>query len=144
MFLDNLSTSVLRLCDEKHLTYRSASLRCALSPRHFGNIARGQSAPTILTLEKLCIGLETTPNELLLIPEMYHQLSYRQPLAVSHIHQFYCCRGLIGYPVCPKCGNTMEREYQPFCDRCGQCLDWSAYDHATLILPGRYTNTEST
>ena len=29
----------------------------------------------------------------------------------------------------------MEREYQPYCDRCGQCLDWSAFSNATIILP---------
>jgi len=28
------------------------------------------------------------------------------------------------YPVCPKCGVTLEREYQNFCDRCGQALAW--------------------
>ena len=33
------------------------------------------------------------------------------------------------------CGRTMEREYQPYCDRCGQCLDWSAFSKTTMILP---------
>lgn len=28
------------------------------------------------------------------------------------------------YPVCPRCDQTFEREYQRFCDRCGQRLAW--------------------
>ena len=51
MFLDNLSTSVLRLCDTRKLSYEVASERCDLSSRYFGDIARGKTAPTILTLE---------------------------------------------------------------------------------------------
>ena len=53
MFLDNLSTSVLKLCDTQKLSYEAASERCDLSSRYFGDIARGKTAPTILTLEKL-------------------------------------------------------------------------------------------
>ena len=28
-----------------------------------------------------------------------------------------------GYYVCPRCKVTMEREFQSYCDRCGQALD---------------------
>ena len=28
----------------------------------------------------------------------------------------------------------MEREYQNFCDRCGQALDWRQYAHAGILL----------
>ena len=34
------------------------------------------------------------------------------------------------YYVCPRCGITLEREYQAFCDRCGQRLDWKEIDNA--------------
>ena len=37
-------------------------------------------------------------------------------------------------PVCPRCKLTLDREYQRFCDRCGQRLDWSRYDKAVVIL----------
>lgn len=62
MFLANLSTSVLRLCDTRKLSYEIASERCNLSARYFGDIARGKTAPTILTLEKLCVGFALTPQ----------------------------------------------------------------------------------
>ena len=66
MFLDNLSTSILKLCDTRKLSYEAASERCDLSSRYFGDIARGKTAPTILTLEKLCVGFDLTPNDLLI------------------------------------------------------------------------------
>lgn len=33
---------------------------------------------------------------------------------------------------CPRCGSTMEREYQLFCDRCGQRLNWSRFNDAEV------------
>ena len=30
----------------------------------------------------------------------------------------------------------MEREYQSFCDRCGQRLDWSKYENAEVVYTG--------
>ena len=62
MFLDNLSSAILDLCDSYKLSYEL----CDISSRYFGDIARGKTAPTILTLEKLCIGFDLTPNDLLL------------------------------------------------------------------------------
>lgn len=40
------------------------------------------------------------------------------------------------YPVCPRCGISMEREYQRFCDHCGQRLSWKDYGRAQIIYPG--------
>lgn len=37
------------------------------------------------------------------------------------------------YPVCPRCRTTLEREYQRFCDRCGQKLNWRGYRGASVI-----------
>ena len=31
---------------------------------------------------------------------------------------------------------TLEREYQAFCDRCSQHLDWSDYDNAEIKYIG--------
>ena len=41
------------------------------------------------------------------------------------------------YPVCPRCGISLDREYQSFCDRCGQRLDWKHYKEAQIIYPDR-------
>lgn len=133
MFLDNLSISLLQLCKEKRLTYESASELCDLSSRYFGDIARGHAAPTIVTLEKLCDGLQATPNELLLPNQICQQLSFRQPMLVIHIRCYHEHDRVTIFPVCPKCGISLEREYQAFCDRCGQRLDWSSFSSAVLL-----------
>ena len=110
MFLDNLSTSVLKLCDTQKLSYEAASERCDLSSRYFGDIARGKTAPTILTLEKLCVGFELTPNDLLIPSEFWREMAFREPMPVTHIRCFRYLSGVTGFPVCPQCGKTMERE----------------------------------
>ena len=48
--------------------------------------------------------------ELLLSP------TYRWPMRVKEVYSF---KWGVEFPQCPRCGTTMEREYQLFCDRCG-------------------------
>lgn len=31
------------------------------------------------------------------------------------------------YPVCPRCGRSLDREYMNFCDFCGQRLAWEVF-----------------
>lgn len=135
MFLSNLSTAILKICDANNLTYESAAELCNLSTRYFGDIARRRVTPSIATLEKLCAGFQVTPNDLLIVSGLYPELLYRKPMAVTQVRCYHFYSDLTGYPVCPRCGRTIEREYQHYCDRCGQCLDWSAFDQATILLP---------
>lgn len=55
--------------------------------------------------------------------------TFRQAMAVVEAVRFQCGDS---FPVCPRCGTTLEREYQHFCDRCGQKLKWSAYSKAII------------
>ena len=137
MFLDNLSASVLRLCETHKLSYEAASEQCELSSRYFSDIARGKTAPTILTLEKLCIGFSQTPNDLLLSASEQQELSFRAPMKVMQIRCFRCTHGRTYAAVCPRCKVTLEREYQSFCDRCGQCLNWKEFFRAKVTLPNK-------
>ena len=105
MFLDNLSTSVLKLCDTQKLSYEAASERCDLSSRYFGDIARGKTAPTILTLEKLCVGFELTPNDLLIPSELWREMAFREPMPVTHIRCFRYPSG-DRHAGCRRCNNT--------------------------------------
>ena len=57
--------------------------------------------------------------------------TYRIPMAVREIHLF---RHSGAYPVCPRCKLTIEREYQAYCDRCGQALGWEEYGEALIVL----------
>lgn len=67
-----------------------------------------------------------------LAPE--EELSYRLPLAVTSLRAFPSSFGLTTYPVCPRCGDSLDREYQAYCDRCGQALNWLDLHKATIIM----------
>lgn len=134
MFLDNLSTSILRLCDVRKLSYEAASELCDLSSRYFGSIARGQTAPTVITLEKLCNGFSLTPNDLLVVPVKQEEMSYRQPMRISQIRCYRNADTIIGFPICPQCNIPLDREYQQYCDRCGQRLNWDQFSEAAIIF----------
>lgn len=57
--------------------------------------------------------------------------SFCLPMAVSEIHLH---RNNYAFSVCPRCHLTLDREYQAFCDRCGQALDWKYFKHAIVVL----------
>lgn len=69
MFSENLSVSLQNICKKRQLSQEAAAHLCEISPRFFGNILRKQAVPTLSTLEKLCVGLQKTPDELLLPPK---------------------------------------------------------------------------
>ena len=137
MFSDKLSVSVRQLCSAYGLSYEEAAERCDLSPRYFGSIARGQTAVSITTLEKLCKGFNSTPNELLRVQVPDPQLVFRVPMLVTAVKCLTLSGKHYGFAVCPHCDSTLDREYQRFCDRCGQLLDWNDYANASVIMPGR-------
>lgn len=134
MFSKELSSSVLSICDSRKFTYETASERCDLSSRYFGSIARGKTSPSVNTLEKLCIGLNRTPNELLGFSTTDEELSFRFPQQVTHYRQHLSLNHSYStFPVCPRCHCNLEREHQSFCDRCGQKLNWDCFHYATLM-----------
>ena len=53
------------------------------------------------------------------------ELAFRRPMAVTEALRFRTGG--------TRCGVTMEREYQNFCDRCGQRLEWSRFDRAAVV-----------
>ena len=65
-------------------------------------------------------------------PSFLLAVSYRVALPVMRI-----CKFTNGdcYPVCPRCTETLDREYMAYCDRCGQCLNWQWFDSAQIISP---------
>ena len=65
--------------------------------------------------------------ELLLFP------TYRLPMRVKEVYSF---KWGADFPRCPRCGATMEREYQLFCDRCGQRLNWSGFEEIEVKYIG--------
>ena len=103
MFSRKLSAAILRICETENLTYEAASELCDISCRHFGSIARG---------------LNKTPDELLGYEEA---ATYR---AARQVEEYAELQGGVTCAICPRCGACLDREYQAFCDSCGQKLAW--------------------
>ena len=57
-------------------------------------------------------------------------LGYRQPMQVRTLARY---RSGGTFPVCPQCGSALEREYQRYCDRCGQRLGWRDLRRAQVV-----------
>ena len=108
---------------------RGGSAGC--SSRYFGRLVRRESSPTLRALERICGGFHQTPNEILQIYDASREILYRLPLQVNAVRAF--SDGRLAFPVCPRCGQTMEREYQSYCDRCGQSLGWNEFHHAAVL-----------
>ena len=135
MYLDALSASLSRLCDETGLNYEDASQLCHCSSRYFSRIIRRTSVPTIAVLEGLCDGFGKTPNCLLQVSSDTEGDSYRAAMRAEAVRACRWGNGTLSYPACRRCDSTMEREYQAFRDRCGQRLSWRGFDRAAILLP---------
>ena len=76
---------------------------------------------------KLDVNPHTVVLDLLLSP------TYRIPKRVRVICSY---KEKMEFPRCPRCGTTMEREYQLFCDHCGQRLNWSKFEEIEVKYIG--------
>ena len=59
--------------------------------------------------------------------------TYRLPKTVTAVRIY---RDENIFSVCPRCDVCIEREYQGYCHRCGQYLDWSKLEEAEEIFIG--------
>lgn len=50
------------------------------------------------------------------------------------VREAVCYRSGEIYPLCPRCQIPLDREYQGFCDRCGQRLEWRDYSRARVLV----------
>lgn len=62
------------------------------------------------------------------------QVSYRKPMAITQ-RIVLPTRYSASYFICPRCLATLDREFVAYCDRCGQCLDWTNYKTAEICYP---------
>lgn len=69
--------------------------------------------------------LHTVILELLLSP------TYRWPMRVTEVHIY---KDESTCAQCPRCKGSIEYEYQFFCGRCGQRLDWFRFENARKVV----------
>lgn len=64
--------------------------------------------------------MNNSTNDKMYTSNVLRELSYRVRMRVEK-----CVKeGPYFFSVCPKCGSIIERDYQSYCDRCGQALSW--------------------
>ena len=56
---------------------------------------------------------------------------YRESMKIREMR--YLSDG--GYYLCPRCRITLDRDFQNYCDRCGQHLDCTGYKKAKILFP---------
>ena len=66
MFSDKLTDSLLQICQARHLSYEAAAELCDISSRHFGDVVRKESSPT-LTVKSFATHLIKRPTNCLAI-----------------------------------------------------------------------------
>ena len=120
MFALHVVESLLHHCHRYSVTLKDIAQICDISPQHLSKIIRGKAFPSLTTIEKLCRGLDLTPNDLLLAP-----------VTICDYRTYRDGASTYTYPVCPACSSTLDREYQAYCDRCGRKLDWGEHDTLT-------------
>lgn len=63
------------------------------------------------------------------------ELSYRRPLQIAEV--FISDNGYL-FPICPKCRIPFDGQYQKYCSYCGQCLKWTYYSRAKIVMSESY------
>lgn len=59
--------------------------------------------------------------------------TYRWSMRVTEVHIY---KDETSYAQCPRCKGIVEYEYQFFCGRCGQRIDWFGLDDAKEVYIG--------
>ena len=72
---------------------------------------------------------EITDEEFRLFQRYQKECRYRIPFEIKKIS---IQQNEYSFPICPRCKDVIDREYQSFCDRCGQRLAWNWYDEGKV------------
>jgi hypothetical protein len=66
--------------------------------------------------------------------------SYRIPMQVKELRYYPSYPDLYTYPLCPRCGTPLDREYIMFCNHCGQALGWDMISNAIIVIAQKPDN----
>lgn len=64
ILLIKLGESIRKYRKQKKLSIETAALLCEINPNYLGDLERGKRNPTILILNKICVGLEIQLKDL--------------------------------------------------------------------------------
>ncbi|MCL2695276.1 MAG: helix-turn-helix transcriptional regulator [Clostridiales bacterium] len=63
-----LRARIFELCDERNITYNKLGTICGITQSTLKNILSGRNGATVITIKKLCDGLEITIGEFFSTP----------------------------------------------------------------------------
>lgn len=132
MFKNTLSDALLNLLSEKNISQERLARECGITLRQISNIINRHSNLNLVSLEKLCVALEITPNDLLLPKNAEVNSDAKEVTEIKHDPE----NSVKGYsPVCPHCGKLLCAEYTVYCDHCIGRLLWHKYSYADINKP---------
>jgi DNA-binding XRE family transcriptional regulator len=127
-----IGKNIVRLRKQKGITQEWLALESEMAVSYLRSIEHGTANPTIDALDRLARVLNVSIESIIdLSGETKDAESYREPMPVAEVLVLPHVVG--GFSVCPRCRTTMEREFQSYCDRCGQRLSWDDLHHAKVI-----------
>lgn len=137
-----LADNLLTFRKLENISQQEMSFRTEISKETISLIERAKTYVRLDILEKIASYTGLTISQLFtegFVEKYNHQqklnkiirekLLYRDPMIVSEIKVL---RTGYYFPICPRCDCTMEVEYQSFCDRCGQRLNWNGFLKAKI------------
>lgn len=135
MFTKELSLQMLKIIDQKKLTFEKLSEATGMSRKFIGNIINEKQSPTLDSFEKICSALELEPNDLLL-NEKSKASDKSVPMLVNKV---FLKQNSVHTPLCPSCRSALASEFQSYCDACGQRLSWKKYSKSDIVIenPGK-------
>lgn len=124
-----LARNVKRIRKEMRLSQMEFAERCGVCHDTISLLERQKIDTKLTTIQNIAayVGCRVVD---LLSDDTEQTKSYREPMVVREC-LMYVRSGNV-FPVCPRCNITIEREYQSFCDRCGQRLNWKGYNKAII------------
>ena len=117
---NDIGDNIIVIRKNKNLTQEKLALECEISPSYLRLIEHGNANPTINELLKISNALNFTLQNPFSVSSSE---LFRIPMPVTDIIFF----GNNSFPVCPCCHNSLERDFQSFCDRCVQALSWTNF-----------------
>lgn len=129
MFKKTLASAVLKLLEEKNISQGWLSKETEITQRQINNIINHPSNSTLSSLERLCVGLDVTPNDLLIPPQAKIDA---EPKEVNEIRINPKNSIKIYSPLCPHCKEPLIAEYIAYCDHCSGRLKWHNYCQAKI------------
>lgn len=130
MFKNNLPSAVLRLLGDKEMSQGGLAKKTGMSSRQINNIINKHSDSSISSLEKICVALNATPNDLL-IPQSTKAKAEAKEIN-KLVHNLKSSSKEYT-PICPHCGKPLNAEYSAYCDSCCGKLLWDKYTDAKIV-----------